>query len=107
MTHDLGNTSNLGCNDGDLTGHGLEGYQSKRLEFARQQQDVGNGQEPVHLVLLAHKQHIFGDTVRIREPFGLRTLRAVAYHQEPGFLLLSDLGEDCDDVLNPLHGPKV
>jgi hypothetical protein len=67
---------------GHAARHRFERGQPKRLEFAGQHQQIGQGKNFRHAALLAQKMHAVGHALAMREPFGGGAVRAVADHQQ-------------------------
>ncbi len=91
----------------DFTRHSLQSRQTERFQFARQQQDVGQGQLLLHQFLLAQKDHVVVNAFLYRQPFGARAVGAVADHQQLGGNLLAHPVKDLDAISNALDRTKI
>src|SRR5947207_6782107 len=107
MVNDFRNAPDAGGNHRDFTCHRLEGNEAKRLQFARQQKDVGDREELAHIILLPHKQDITGNAVSICEPLCLWPLRHITDHQQASSSFLVNESKNSNHVFNTLHRPKI
>src|SRR5262245_12931226 len=107
VRYNFWNSADTARNHWYLTGHCLQRNQSKRLAFTGQQKHVGHIEELRHIVLLAEKEHIIGNSVGTGQPLGFRPLRAITDHEQFGALPFPDLREYGDYILHSFYRTKV
>src|SRR5687768_16944592 len=64
MYIDLWQAAGIGRDDRHTAGHSLEGRKSEALILRRKQEQVGNAEDLIHLLLLSEEADIIADTQR-------------------------------------------
>ena len=97
-----------GCPDGrHFTGHGFQGCQAKRFQFAGHEHQVGNREFFLDVVELAHEINFLAQAFFVHQPLRVGALRAVSHQQQPrGDLLLYPI-KNLDHIAKPLHRTEV
>jgi len=62
----------------NLAGHGLQRRQPKRLQLTRHHHQIGQRQQLIYPLLLAHEVNTALNSQVVRQPFGSRAVRPVA-----------------------------
>lgn len=78
MLDHLRHATHARCNGHDLTRHGFESRETKRLQFARHEDQIRDGELFVHVVLLAQKQNIVVNSLLDGKPLRARAIWPVA-----------------------------
>src|SRR5262249_18502573 len=69
--------------------------------------NVGYREDLIHVALLTEKQNVIENSMRIRQPLGLRAVRAITDHQQAGFHFLPNKRKYFDDIFDSLDRPKI
>ena len=78
MFNHFRDAASAGRDGDDFTRHPFKRRQAEGFQFARHQQDVGDSELLLHLILLAQEENVLMDSFLHRQPFSHRTVGTVA-----------------------------
>src|SRR5579859_3728026 len=96
------------CRDHRHAGrHRFERGEAKAFIFGGEQEEVGHGEDLLHLLLLADESGVVDDVELAAEGFGLGAFGSVADEEQLAGDLLADDLEDADDILDAFDLAEV
>src|SRR5207302_1997323 len=107
MLDDFGNAADVGGDDGNFAGHGLESGEAERFKLRGKQKEISGGELFVDGILLAEKEDVFLEMILADEVFGGAAVWAVADEDELGGHFGAHDGENLDGVGKALDGAKI
>src|ERR1700677_2334260 len=99
--------ADTGGNGGNAAGHGFECGPPEGFHLRGHEHEVGEGEELVHVLLLADEVDAIADAKPHSEELGCRALGPVADHKQACRKCARDAGERLDDVEDAPDGAEV
>ncbi len=107
IVDEFGNTAYAGGDGGDAAGHGFEGGEAEGFHLGGHDEEVGEGEKLVDVLLFAEEVDVVANTEASGEVFGGGAVGAVADEHKAGRHGAGDAGKDFDNVGDTLDGAEV
>src|SRR6185312_5863961 len=104
---DLRKAAGIGGNDGHTRGHRFESGQAETFIFGRQEEELGDGEDVLHLLLFADKTNVVADVELAAKAFGTASLGPVADEEKFRRHFLPNDIEYAHNVQDAFHFSEV